>query len=134
MNLEEMKAVIPIHTSGYFATVDGDKADIRGQQLQLIEGNKIYFCTSNKKVVYRQLQNNPNCAFTCNAGGYAFRITGKAIMVNDKEVTEKIHATIDPQVAAFYPTQDVNGFTVFFVEHGKVKYSRNSMAFDSFTF
>lgn len=30
MNLEEMKAVIPIHTSGYFATVDGDKADIRG--------------------------------------------------------------------------------------------------------
>lgn len=55
-------------------------------------------------------------------------------MVNDKEVTEKIHATIDPQVAAFYPTPDVNGFTVFFVEHGKVKYSRNSMAFDSFTF
>ncbi|KUO77471.1 MAG: hypothetical protein APF77_06315 [Clostridia bacterium BRH_c25] len=134
MNLEEMKAVIPIHTNGYFATVDSDKADIRGWQFQLIEDGKIYFCTSNKKAVYRQLQNNPNCAFTCNAGGYAFRIRGKAIMVTDKEVTAKIHASIDAQVAAVYPTPDANGFTVFYLEHGEVKYSSNFIAFDSFTF
>ncbi len=47
-------------------------------------------------------------------------------MVTDKEVTAKIHASIDAQVAAVYPTPDANGFTVFYLEHGEVKYSRNS--------
>lgn len=134
MNLEKMKVVIPIHTSGYFATVDGDKADIGGWQLQFIEDGKIYFCTSNKKEVYSQLHNNPNCAFTCSAGGYAFRIRGKAIMVRDKEVTAKIHASIDAQVAAVYPTPDANGFAAFYLEHGEVKHSRNFVSFDRFTF
>ena len=134
MNLEELKTLIPIHTPGYFATVDGDKADVRGWQFQLIEDDRVYFCTSNTKAVYRQLQNNPNCAFTCNAGGYAFRISGEAVIVTDKELVSKIHATIDAQVASVYPTPDANGFTVFYLEHGEVKYSNNFMLFDSFTF
>ncbi|SHK14093.1 Uncharacterized protein, pyridoxamine 5'-phosphate oxidase (PNPOx-like) family [Anaerocolumna jejuensis DSM 15929] len=134
MNLEEMKAIIPVHTSGHFATVDGDKADVRGWQYQLIEDGRIYFCTSNKKNVYRQLESNPNCAFTCSAGGYNFRISGKAVMVTDEELTAKIHATIDKQVAAVYPAPDANGFTVFYLEHGEVKYSNNFMTYDSFTY
>lgn len=134
MNLEEMKTLIPSHTHGYFATVDIDKADVRGWQFQLIEDGRIYFCTANTKKVYRQLQSNPNCTFTCNAGGYAFRISGKAVFVTDKELIAKIHSNIDEQVASVYPTPDSNGFTVFYLEQGEVKYSKNFMAFDSFTF
>ncbi|MDU4802113.1 MAG: pyridoxamine 5'-phosphate oxidase [Clostridium butyricum] len=129
-----MKVVIPIHTSGYFATVEDDKADIRGWQFQFIEDGKIYFCTSNKKDVYQQLQKNPNCAFSCNAGGYAFRIRGKAIMVTDKEVISNIHASIDKNVAEVYPTPEDNGFAVFYLENGEVKYSRNFVSFERFTF
>ncbi len=100
----------------------------------MIEDGRIYFCTSNEKNVYRQLQSNPNCAFICNAGGYYFRISGEAVIVNDKELIAKIHATIDKQVAYVYPTPETNGFTVFYLEHGEVKYSKNSMVYESFTF
>lgn len=134
MNLEEMKTLIPMHTPGYFATVDVDKADIRGWQFQLIEDGKIYFCTSNTKNVYHQLQSNPNCAFCCNAGEYVFRISGKAVFVTDKDLIAKIHSTIDAQVASIYPTPETNGFTVFYLEQGEVKYSKNFMNFESFTF
>lgn len=134
MNLEEMKSIIPPHTPGHFATVNGQRADVRGWQFQVIEDGRIYFCTSNKKNVYRQLQSNPNCAFACNAGGYFFRIGGEAVFVTDKELTAKIHVTIDKQVAAVYPTPETNGFTVFYLEHGEVKYSKNSMVYESFIF
>lgn len=134
MNLEEMKSIIPPHIPGNFATVDGEKADVRGWQFQIIEDGRIYFCTSNKKKVYHQLQSNPNCAFTCNAGGYNFRISGEANIVSDKELIERIHATIDKQVANVYPTPETNGFTVFYLEHGEVKYSKNSMVYENFIF
>lgn len=134
MNLEEMKEIIPIHTAGYFATVDGDKPEVRGWQFQLIEDGKIYFCSSNSKDVYHQLESNPNCSFICNAKGYTFRISGQVTMVTDKEVTARIHATLDNQVMATYPTPDTDGFCVFYLEHGEVKYSKNFMPFETYIF
>lgn len=134
MNLEEMKSILPPHTPGDFATVDGNQADIRGWQFQIIEDNRIYFCTSNQKNVFRQLQNNSHCAFICNADGYSFRISGEAVIVTEKGLTAQIHATLDEQVASVYPTPESNGFTVFYLEHGEVKYAKNSMFYESFTF
>lgn len=134
MNLEEMKTLIPIHTNGYFATVDGNEADVRGWQFQLIEDGRIYFCTSNKKNVYHQLESNPNCSFICSASGYNFRIKGEAVLVVDRDLIERIHATLDKQVASVYPTPDTNGFTVFYLEHGEIRYSTNFMTYDKFTF
>lgn len=59
MNLEEMKSILPPHTLGDFATVDGDQADIRGWQFQIIEDNRIYFCTSNQKMSFASYKTIP---------------------------------------------------------------------------
>lgn len=134
MNFEEMKNVIPSYIAGYFTTVDGNKPDVRGWQLQCIEDNKIYFCTSNQKNVYKQLQANPECGFICTVGTQTFRIEGKCVFVTDRNEIEKIHAKTTEQVKSLYPTIDDNGFAAFYIEHGTVKYADGFKPFEKFEF
>ena len=134
MDLDKLKELLPSHTSGYFATIDGNRPDLRGWQFQIIENGKIHFATSYLKNVYKQMQENPNVAFACDVNGYYFRIYGKATFVTDKATMEKLHATHDPQILTLYPTINDNGYAVFCLEHGEVKYAKGFVPFESFTF
>lgn len=135
MNFNELQSSIPAHTIGYFATVDEqNKADVRGWQLQYIEDGKIYFCTSNSKNVWKQIQSNPSISFICNEKGYTFRIYGDAIHVTDADEIKKVHDAADESVRGIYPTAQSNGFTVFCLEHGKVSYAKGFDPFTTFEF
>lgn len=134
MNLEKVKELIPNHTPGYFATISGDKPELRGWQFQLIEGDKVYFVTGNSKNVYKEMQQNPNVSFACSASGYFFRISGKVTFVTDKNIKQKIYDTLTEQVTSMYKNIDDNGFSVFYVSNGEIKYAKGFAPFQSFKF
>lgn len=135
MNLKELQSHIPVHTSGYFATVDEENnPDVRGWQFQAIEDDKIYFFTSSNKNVWKQIQSNPSIAFICNANGYTFRIYGNATTVTDSSTIKRLHDSAADGVKAVYPTTESNGFTVFCLEHGRVSYAKGFVPFDTFDF
>jgi uncharacterized pyridoxamine 5'-phosphate oxidase family protein len=135
MNLNELKSLIPVHTPGYFATVDAqNNPDVRGWQFQTIEDSKIYFFTSSNKNVWKQIQFNPSIAFICNANGYTFRIYGKTNVVNDSDTIQRLHDSATAEVKAVYPTRESNGFTVFCLEHGRVSYAKGFVPFETFEY
>lgn len=128
MNLQEMKALIPNHTVGTFATYANGRSDLRGWQLQFIEDDKVYFCTSNLKNVYRQMQENPNVAFMCHAKDYTFRLSGKANFVTDLNVIQKVYDHTDESVQSIYKYINDNGFTVFYLTDLEAKYAKGFSA------
>ena len=135
MNLTEISQLLPNQTMGYLATVDeNNAADLRGWQLQRIEGGKIYFTTSASKNVWKQIQNNPQVAFFCTVNGYTFRVYGKAIHIVDKSVIQKVYDKSSEDIKSMYPTIDSNGYTVFCLEHGRVAYAKGFGQFESLEF
>lgn len=134
MNLQEMKELMPSHTSGTLATFAGNMPDIRGWQFQFMEDGKFYFGTSNTKNVYKQMKENPYVAFMCSVNGYIFRILGKVNFVEDREELTKVHSNLDEIVSKQYKSVDDNGFTAFYIEHGEVKYAKGFAPFESFEF
>ena len=135
MNLKELQSHIPVHTPGYFATVDEqNNPDVRGWQFQVIDDDKIYFFTSSNKNVWKQIQSNPSIAFICNANGYTFRIYGNATTVTDSSTIKRLHDSAADAVKAVYQTTESNGFTVFCLEHGRVSYAKGFVSFDTFDF
>ena len=60
---------------------------------------RIYFCTSNKKNIYRQLKSNP-------------QLQGKAVFDSNSEAKDKAFEVM-PGLAKIYKSED---FEVFYVE------------------
>eukprot|EP00766_Chilomastix_caulleryi_P000826 gnl/Chilomastix_caulleri/1804.p1 GENE.gnl/Chilomastix_caulleri/1804~~gnl/Chilomastix_caulleri/1804.p1 ORF type:complete len:137 (+),score=32.38 gnl/Chilomastix_caulleri/1804:99-509(+) len=124
LTFSQITDMIKPYSNGMFATIDGDKPDVRGWQLQFIEDGKFYFCTSTMKNVYKQMQENPNVTFHVESGEYVFRISGKAILVIDDEENKRVHEHINDSVKEIYSTPDSNGFTSFHIDHGIIKYAK----------
>lgn len=133
MDFNKMSQTIKSDTMGYLATAENGIPDIRAFQLQFIEDGKIYFCTSNKKNMYRQLEKNPACSFICNVGSQTFRIAGNAIFATEDE-TKKVYEALNSGAKQLYPTYDSNGFCAFYIEHGTVKYADGFQPFEIFEF
>lgn len=133
MDFKTMSETIKPGTMCYLATSENGVPDIRGWQLQFIENGKIYFCTSNQKNVYKQLEKNPACSVICTQGGQTFRITGNVVFAS-KEETQKTHECINDDVKQIYPTADSNGFCAFYIEHGTVKHATGFAPFETFEF
>lgn len=67
------------HADLAFATVGSDhKPKLRVFRLMKLDKNSVYFATSPKKEVYKQLQHNPNVELLSMAGDISVRISGKA--------------------------------------------------------
>lgn len=65
------------HLDVAFATVENGKPKIRVFQIMHLEGATLWFATSPRKDVYRQLQKKPNVELLAMAGNISVRITGK---------------------------------------------------------
>lgn len=78
-------AILKANPAGVFATVDGDKAKTRVFQHLFTDGNKVYFCTGNKKPVYEQLTANPYASFCVYPSNFTpvLSVNGKVTFVND---------------------------------------------------
>lgn len=79
------------HRDVAFATVDGDKPEIRVFQVMRIDGHTLYFATSPLKRVYKQLQSNPNIEILGMSGNISVRIRGEAAFDVPDEICRQIY-------------------------------------------
>ncbi|GAW27723.1 pyridoxamine 5'-phosphate oxidase family protein [Carboxydocella sp. ULO1] len=117
--MDEILRFLKEGAMGAFATVDGDKPDVRPWQFQFAQDGRLYFCTGNNKEVYRQMQKNPYIAFTTTTDDFmTVRIYGKAVFTDDRTIKEKILAT-QPGIKNIYQSSDNPVFEIFYLEEGE---------------
>lgn len=81
------------HKDVAFATVEQDKPQIRVFQIMKQEGHTLYFATSPRKEVYRQLQENPNIELLAMEGNISVRATGRVVFDVSDNVAREIYDT-----------------------------------------
>lgn len=112
----------------YLATVGRDgKAKCRPFMFSLEKDGKLWFCTNNRKEVYKDMQVNLEVEISVSSPEYAWiRLHGKAVFENNMEI--KNACMENPIVKSQYQTADNPIFEVFYLEnaHGVIAdFSRN---------
>ena len=116
--MKELIDFLKTNPVGCLATVKGDRPNARPFQFMMEDGGKLYFCTSNKKEVYRELEANPNACFSGVAADTTYvRIWGKAEFVKDAAVKEKVIDSSD-LVKSIYKSASNPDFEVFYFGNG----------------
>lgn len=85
------------------ATVEGDKPKIRVFQIMKQDGDTLYFATSARKAIYRQLQENPAIELLAMEGNISVRIAGKAIFDVSDPIQKEIYET-NAVLSRLYPS------------------------------
>ncbi len=108
--------------NGVFATQENGKIKTRVFQYLFAEENKIYFCTSNEKDVYKQMQENNYVSFCVNAKDYSevLSINGKAIFVDDVELKDRI-LEMYPMIKGIYKNGNNPIFEAFYIDVEEVE-------------
>lgn len=101
----------------YLATIGVDnKPKVRPFQFMLEHAGRFYFCTSNKKQVYQQIQLHPYVEFsTTGPDGSWIRLSGRAVFSHDLKIKEKI-LNQNPLVKSIYETASNPEFEIFYLE------------------
>ena len=106
----------------YLATVGLDgKAKCRPFMFCVEQEGKLWFCTNNRKEVYREMQANPEVEFSVSSADFAWlRLHGRAVFENDRAVKEA--CLQNPIVQGQYQTADNPIFEVFYLAdpHGLI--------------
>ena len=106
----------------YLATVGRDgKAKCRPFMFALERDGKLWFCTNNRKDVYKDMQANPEIEVSVSDPGYAWiRLHGRVVFENNMEVKEGGMA--NPIVKGQYNRADNPIFEVFYLDepHGVI--------------
>lgn len=103
----------------YIATIDGNEPKVRPFGLVIEHEGRIYFCTSNQKNIYKQLQVNPNFEVSTTAKDIRWiRLKGKAVFENNLAVKAKAFE-IMPHLKDIYNSKDNPIFEVFYVSEGE---------------
>lgn len=80
------------HNDVAFATVEGDRPKIRVFRIMLQEGTVLYFATSPRKEVYRQLQADPYAELLAMEGDISVRVTGKVSFDVPDDTARRIYS------------------------------------------
>jgi uncharacterized pyridoxamine 5'-phosphate oxidase family protein len=101
----------------YLATVGlDDKPKVRPFQFMIEDNGKLYFSTSNRKPVYKELQKSPSLELTTSTLDYSWiRITGKANFTDDLKIKQKVLDSSE-FLKSMFETADNTNFTVFSIE------------------
>ena len=91
------------HKDVAMATVEGNKPKIRVFQIMKQEGDTLYFATTARKAVYRQLQESPAIELLAMEGNISVRITGKAVFDVSDPVQKEIYET-NAVLSRLYPS------------------------------
>lgn len=127
MTIKDVLELLPNGTMGIFSTINEEGIpDGRGWQFQFEEDGKFYFATNNTKDVYKEMNSNPNVAFTSMepTGKYTVRITGKATFINDKTEKERAFNKLDKIVKSMYKSWDNPVLEIFYVSNGELKLAK----------
>jgi uncharacterized pyridoxamine 5'-phosphate oxidase family protein len=103
-----------------FATVglNGEPSN-RIFQIAYVEGNSVYFLTSNEKEVYKELKLNPVTALTVATPDFTMiRITGKSEFVLDYDLKRKI-LDMNPTVKEIYGSCENPALELLRINSGK---------------
>lgn len=122
-----MKEVLKFLTDNgpfYIATVAGDKPKVRPFGFVMEHEGKLWFCTNNKKDVYKQLIANPYFEVsTTSPEGRWIRLKGKAVFNTTPAIKAKA-LEVSPRLANIYSVED-QLFELFYIEEGEATF--NSM-------
>ena len=93
------------HVEVAFATCEADRPKIRVFQIMKIDGTDLFFATSPRKEVYRQLQANPNVEILASDGPISVRCVGRAVFDVDDATQRWIYEHNDV-LPRLYPVYD----------------------------
>jgi len=101
----------------YLATIGLDgKPKVRPFQFMLEEGGKLYFCTSNQKTVFKELQKHPYVEFCASGENFSWlRLNGKVVFSKDLGLKARIQDA-SPIVKSIYKTPDNPVFEIFYLD------------------
>jgi uncharacterized pyridoxamine 5'-phosphate oxidase family protein len=101
----------------YLATIGmDDKPKVRPFQFMLEEGGRLYFCTSNQKPVFKELQKHPYVEFCASGANFSWlRLNGKVVFSKDLGLKARIQEA-SPLVKSIYQTSDNPIFEIFYLD------------------
>lgn len=101
----------------YLATVGMDgNPKVRPFQFMLEEGGRLYFCTSNQKVVFKEIQEHPYVEFCASGEDYSWlRLSGRVVFSEDLELKAKVQEA-SPLVKSIYQRPDNPDFEIFYLD------------------
>jgi len=100
----------------YLATIGLDgRPKVRPFQFMLDEGGKLYFCTSNQKPVFKEMQRQPYVEFCASGANFSWmRLSGKVVFSKDLKLKARIQES-NPVVKSIYKTPDNPAFEIFYL-------------------
>ncbi|MDE6551771.1 MAG: pyridoxamine 5'-phosphate oxidase family protein [Muribaculaceae bacterium] len=88
-----------------FGTVENSRPNLRVFQVMLIKGHTLYFATSPRKDVYRQLQKNPAVEILGMKGNISVRMSGNVEFDVPVDIQKEIYDT-NSILSDLYPSYD----------------------------
>lgn len=115
-------AVLKENPNGVLATQDGGKVKTRVFQYLFSDGNKVYFCTSNEKLVYKQIKEAPYISFCTHPANFApvLSVNGRAVFVEDAVLKARA-LDENPGIKGIYNTPDNPVFELFYIDVEEVE-------------
>ena len=93
------------HKDVAFATCEGNLPKVRVFQIMKQEGTTLWFATSSKKEVYKELQKNHNVELLSWADNISVRCVGKVVFNVDEETKQWIYDN-NPVLPRLYDRYD----------------------------
>ncbi len=116
--MDEIIKFLNENVNGFLATVDRGKPKVRPFQFMFAEKEKLFFCTSNTKDVFKQLIASPYVEFSCTSPSFGWvRVSGKVEFSSDLAVKSKVLEK-NELVRSIYKTAANPVFAVFYIGHG----------------
>ena len=118
--MEEVVSFLKNSGVQYCATVGLDgRPKVRPFQFMYEEGGRFWFCTSNQKEIYKELQNHPFVELcTADIKMSWLRLSGKVIFSDSMAAKEKV-LEISALVKKIYKVPENPAFEVFYLEDAK---------------
>lgn len=118
----EYAAILKSNPNGVLATQDNRNIKTRVFQYLFSDGDKVYFCTSNEKPVYGQLQAHPEVSFCTYPANFSpvLSVNGKAVFVDDQALKARA-LDENPGIKGIYHTPDNPVFELFYIDVEEVE-------------
>lgn len=118
-NFAEALAANP---NGVLATRDRAGLQTRVFQYLFTENNRVFFCTSREKDVYKQLTANPEVSFCSSPPDFApvVSVSGRAVFVDDQSLKARV-LDENPMIKGIYKSPDNPVLAVFYIDVAEVK-------------
>ncbi|TKX30443.1 pyridoxamine 5'-phosphate oxidase family protein [Campylobacter estrildidarum] len=133
MDLKEIAQFLDDNAPAFLATLGTcGNPRVRPIQSPLLVGDRIYFCTSNTKGLFKHIQNYNGIEFcSCSKEGTFLRLRANAIFEPNLEVKRKMFEKY-PYLKNLYDTPENSKFEVFYLDNLSARMQFNNGEFKLF--